>query len=163
MIKAVTSDEDIKITADLAHKIWNQHYIPIIGKKQVDYMVDKFQSVAAIEGQLKNGYSYFLIYFSGTPCGYMALVPEEKSKKLMISKIYVDSDLRGQNLGSELLNFALKFGQDNKFKTLWLTVNKNNFNSISWYEKRGFTKKEKVVMDIGNGFVMDDFIMQRDL
>ena len=144
MIKAVTSDEDIQLTAKLAHKIWNQHYIPIIGKAQVDYMVEKFQSSEAIESQLKKGYNYFIIYFSDLPCGYLALVPNREEKKLMVSKIYIDKDFRGQNLGSELLGFALKFVKENCLDTLWLTVNKNNSASISWYEKRGFVKKEKI-------------------
>lgn len=126
-------------------------------------MVDKFQSAEAIEVQLKKGYNYFLIYFAGLPCGYLALVPDDLEKKLMISKIYVDKDFRGQNLGSDLLEFAIKFAKENKLNKVWLTVNKNNTVSMDWYEKRGFRKVKKVEIDIGNGFIMDDYIMERDI
>ncbi|WP_455169521.1 GNAT family N-acetyltransferase [Aegicerativicinus sediminis] len=163
MIKAVTSNQDIEITAKLAHKIWNQHYVPIIGKAQVDYMVEKFQSVEAIKDQLDNDFKYFLIYFSETPCGYLALISNTEEKKLMISKIYIDKGFRGKNLGSELLEFAINYGKDHSLKAIWLTVNKDNYHSIKWYETRGFRKEKKVEIDIGNGFIMDDYIMEKTI
>ena len=160
MIKLVKSASEIEITAQLANKIWNQHYIPIIGQAQVDYMVDKFQSVPAITEQITKGYRYFISYHQNTPVGYMALVANEVEKKLMISKIYIDTEFRGLNLGSGLLNFAIQEAKNKSYKLIWLTVNKNNSNSIKWYEKRGFNIKEKIVMDIGNGYVMDDYLME---
>lgn len=159
MIKPVITSSEIETTAQLAHKIWNQHYISIIGQDQVDYMVEKFQSVQAISDQFKKGYEYFLSYYQEKPSGYMALVADEKEKKIMISKIYVDIKFRGLKLGSELLNFAIQKAKEKGCNLLWLTVNKNNSDSIRWYEKRGFKVKEKIVMDIGHGFVMDDYVM----
>lgn len=161
MIKPVITPSETKIAAKLAHKIWNQHYIPLIGKAQVDYMVEKFQSVEAISEQIEKRYEYFLSYHKELPRGYLALVTNEEEKKMMISKIYIDAEFRGLNLGTELLNFAVQEAKNKGCKILWLTVNKNNFNSIKWYEKRGFEIKEKIEMDIGNGFVMDDYIMEK--
>ena len=163
MIKPVITSSEIETTAQLAHKIWNQHYISIIGQDQVDYMVEKFQSVQAILEQFKKGHEYFLSYYQEKPSGYMALVADEKEKKLMISKIYVDIKFRGLKLGSELLNFAIQKAEEKEYDKLWLTVNKNNSKSIKWYEKRGFKVKEKIVMDIGHGFVMDDYVMEMTL
>ena len=163
MIKAVITPSETEIAAKLAHKIWNQHYVNIIGQLQVDYMVEKFQSVEAISEQIKKGYAYFLSYHKELPCGYLALVANEEEKKLMISKIYVDAEFRGLNLGTELLDFSVQKAKENGYKLLWLTVNKNNSNSIQWYEKRGFEIKEKIEMDIGNGFVMDDYVMEKIL
>ena len=160
MIKSVSTSEDLQTTAQLAHKIWNQHYKPIIGQDQVNYMVDKFQSVSAITKQLKEGYQYFLIEYQSEPCGYLALVPNKSENKLMISKIYVDIDYRGLSLGKKLLEFTIKKAKTKGFKTIWLTVNKNNTNAIKWYDKKGFKIKEEIVMDIGNGFVMDDYLLE---
>jgi len=163
VITAVTNQEAIKTTAALAHKIWNQHYVPIIGQAQVDYMVGKFQSEEAIEEQLNKGYRYFLIHHEELACGYLALVPDAENHRLMISKIYVDAQFRGLHLGSKLLDFAVEEGLKGTFTTLWLTVNKHNSNSIAWYKKRGFAIKEALVMDIGNGYVMDDYVMELPL
>lgn len=163
MIKQVTSKADIKIVAILAHKIWNQHYVPIIGKEQVDYMVAKFQSEEAITNQLQEGYQYFLIEHKNMPSGYLALVPDTSNKKMMISKIYVDRDYRGLQLGSKLLKFTIEKAKTENFKTVWLTVNKNNVNSIQWYQKKEFEIKDKIVIDIGNGFIMDDYLLEKSV
>ncbi|PNQ72268.1 GNAT family N-acetyltransferase [Hanstruepera neustonica] len=161
MIKTVTSKSAIKITAQLAHSIWNQHYVPIIGQDQVDYMIEKFQSETAITQQIQEGYQYFMIEHQSRPCGYLALVPNPVEGKIMISKIYVDSHYRGLGLGLALLDFTVKKAQNEGFKTIWLTVNKYNTHSIQWYEKQGFQIKEKVEFDIGNGFIMDDYLLEK--
>ncbi|WP_104734267.1 GNAT family N-acetyltransferase [Hanstruepera ponticola] len=160
MIKPVISKADIKLTTQLAHKIWNQHYEPIIGQDQVNYMVHKFQSESAITKQLEDGYLYFLIEHQSKPCGYLALVPHESENKLMINKIYVDIDYRGLSLGTKLLEFTIKKAKTESFRTIWLTVNKYNTNSIKWYEKKGFRIKKEIVMDIGNGYIMDDYLLE---
>lgn len=160
MIEKVTSKALIEITAQLAHKIWNQHYVPIIGQDQVDYMLGKFQDFEAISNQIKNGYEYFVIFNQNIPSGYLALVPNQNDKKLMISKIYVDSDFRGLGLGSKLMEFTLETAKEGTFECIWLTVNKNNIKTIEWYKSKGFIIKQKIEMDIGNGFIMDDYLME---
>ncbi len=163
MIHKVTNTNDIEITAQLAHKIWNDHYVPIIGQHQVDYMLDKFQSFNAISNQLKNGYEYFLISENNKPIGYLGLVSSNESKKMMISKIYVDQNARGAGYGKQLIDFTIKLAKEKGMETIWLTVNKNNSNSIKWYQKLNFKIKNEVEMDIGNGFIMDDFVMELHL
>lgn len=161
MIKPVNSPADVKLTAHLAHKIWNQHYVAIIGQNQVDYMLEKFQDFEAISNQIENGYEYFMVYHQEKACGYLALVPNLKDENMMISKIYVLSDFRGLGLGSQLLKFAIEKAKNNTCKSLWLTVNRNNSKSINWYENKGFKIKEDLKIDIGNGFVMDDYRMEK--
>ena len=61
------TDSEIQNIATLAEEIWNQHFVPIIGKAQVDYMVEKFQSYPALKSQIENdGYEYYQIYSSHT-------------------------------------------------------------------------------------------------
>ncbi len=163
MIKAVLTSKAIETVAFLAHKIWNQHYVPIIGQQQVDYMLDKFQDEEAIKHQIENGHEYFMIEHQKKTCGYLALVPNNDDKKMMISKIYIDSDFRNLNLGSQLMEFSIKEARNRNFYLIWLTVNINNSKSIKWYQKRGFTIKENIKIDIGNGFVMDDYLMELPL
>jgi len=160
LIKQVSSSEDIQTVAKLAFNIWNQHYAPIIGQEQVDYMLDKFQNEEAISNQIENGYEYFIVYHQENPCGYLALVPNTNEKKMMISKIYVDSQYRGLNLGSQLLDFTIEETKKRRLKYIWLTVNKNNSKSIKWYQNRRFLNKGNIEIDIGNGFVMDDYLME---
>jgi len=48
-------------------------------------------------------------------------------------------------------------------KIIMLTVNKNNTNAIRTYEKLGFINVGPVVKDIGNGFIMDDYQMTKQI
>ncbi|PCH49274.1 MAG: GNAT family N-acetyltransferase [Flavobacteriaceae bacterium] len=163
MIRKVATTFDIEITAQLAHKIWNAHYVPIIGQSQVNYMLDKFQNFNAINNQIKNGYEYFLIFTSEKAVGYLCLVTDNSLKKLMISKIYIEKDVRGSGFGMQLIDFTNKLAKKKGMKTIWLTVNKNNSNSIEWYEKLNFKIVKEVKMDIGNNYVMDDFVLELQL
>jgi ribosomal protein S18 acetylase RimI-like enzyme len=48
-------------------------------------------------------------------------------------------------------------------RTLILNVNKQNTQAIRAYEKHGFATRSAVVVDIGNGYAMDDYVMARPL
>lgn len=160
MIQRVTKTTEIQTVEKLANKIWNSHYVPIIGQNQVDYMLEKFQSFNAIKEQINNNYEYFLIFKNKKAVGYLCLLPDNLSKKIMISKIYINENNRGSGFGKQLIDFTINLAQNRKIKTIWLTVNKNNNNSINWYKKLNFKITEKVEMDIGNGYVMDDYVME---
>ena len=158
-IKLVATATEIAEVAGLAKTIWNEHYVPIIGQAQVDYMVEKFQTAAAISGQIENeGYQYFLITATGKSVGYIGLV--EKNNELFLSKIYILGSERGKGLGRAGMDYLVKKGKAGGLEFITLTVNKHNLNSIKAYEKMGFEKYGEVVSDIGSGYVMDDFLMR---
>lgn len=163
LITPVLTQSDIDTTAALAHKIWIQHYVPIIGQAQVDYMLEKFQNVEAFSQQVKEGYRYYLSSHNNSCCGYLALVVNRSEHKLMVSKIYMDADFRGLGLGLEMMDFAFKEAKNENCHVVWLTVNRNNAKSIDWYKKYGFAIVEEVKIDIGNGFYMDDFVMEKSI
>ena len=158
---SVTSSHQLKTIEELASIIWNEHYIPIIGKAQVDYMLNKFQNVESMSQQIKVGYSYFTINYEGIAVGYLAYKIE--SSDLFLSKIYILKEYRGKGFGRKAMLFITNQALNNNCKSISLTVNKNNTNSINAYQKVGFNKVEELVIDIGNGFVMDDFKMVKDL
>ncbi|MDJ0644683.1 MAG: GNAT family N-acetyltransferase [Flavobacteriaceae bacterium] len=160
MIVKVLNPEQVKTTAEIAHTIWNHHYVPIIGQDQVDYMLEHLQSERAISEQIESGYEYYLIYQEKTPVGYLSLRPNYPEGKIMISKIYIDATTQGKGYGYELLEFVKKLTLKRSFKSVWLTVNRHNSNTINWYQKRGFEVIGEKKLDIGNGFVMDDLVME---
>lgn len=157
----VHTEAQIAETARLAGEIWRQHYTPIIGQAQVDYMLKKFQSEAAIAAQIADGYEYYLLADEGESAGYLAVVPDPPQSALLLSKIYVLDAKRGCGYGRKMLLFAEELCRQRQLKTLWLTVNKNNSNSIAWYMQMGFANAGPIVQDIGNGFVMDDYRMEK--
>ncbi|WP_236778441.1 GNAT family N-acetyltransferase [Pseudalgibacter alginicilyticus] len=160
-IKAASSILDYIQIEALANTIWYEHYRPIIGENQVNYMLEKFQSVSAIKEQIDNGFEYFIVIFDKKPVGYMAV--KQEPEFLFLSKIYILNNHRGKNLGRKMLCFIEENAKNKNLKNIRLTVNINNTNSIKAYEKWGFQKSGTLVTDIGNGFVMDDFEMIKTL
>jgi diamine N-acetyltransferase len=154
----IKSPEQIAALAVLAREIWMQHYPPIIGAAQVDYMLEKFQSVEAIARQIAaEGYEYY----RAAGAGYLALVPDWAKKSVLLSKIYVREERRGTGLGRAMLEFAEARCAELGCGELWLTVNRRNAGSIAFYERMGFRKTNELVTDIGNGYVMDDWRMAK--
>lgn len=157
----VSTHQELKLTEALAKEIWTHHYTPIIGKAQVEYMLRKFQTSEAIREQIDGGYEYYLIYKDKTAVGYFSTLAESPS--LFLSKIYVKAELRGQGIGKSAMEFIEKQARQKGLTAIRLTVNKHNRSSIEAYLKMGFKKTRELVIDIGGGFVMDDYEMVKEL
>jgi len=159
----VETPQAIETVAALARDIWTRHYTPIIGVAQVAYMLEKFQSAPAIQAQIASGYEYYLVTEATVPAGYLALVPNLSEGRMMLSKLYILPERQGQGLGKAAMAFAIRRCADLGLRKLWLTVNKRNDRTIAFYTSAGFVRVEAVATDIGGGFVMDDYIMARDV
>lgn len=158
IIKVTTSDQ-VDLVAGLAKTIWNEHYVPIIGQTQVDYMLGKYQTTKAITAQLElEGNNYYLIQADYRAVGYIGSI--EKHNELFLSKLYVLKSERGKGLGRMALDFLKGKCREIGAPYITLTVNKHNENTISAYEKLGFENYGEVISDIGSGYVMDDFLMR---
>ncbi len=177
MFEKVVSPNQIAQTAQLAQEIWTQYYTPFLPKGQVPYMLQKFQSASAIATQIKTGHNYFLLRLNGSnpdrvwnpvrvndvvekePIGYLDFY--QKDDLVFISKIYIKAQFRGSGIGAAALAFIRESAKKIGAKKLQLTVNKYNTGAIKAYEKNGFKNVEALVIDIGNGFVMDDFVFEK--
>jgi RimJ/RimL family protein N-acetyltransferase len=160
VIIEVNNENQIDIVESLAREIWTEHYTPIIGKDQVEYMLDKFQSKDAISHQIESeGFLYFLIEEEGKYIGYLGV--QAKGLELFLSKIYVHASNRGKGFGKKAIQFLENLANKLHLNKISLTVNKNNIKSIKAYEKMGFKNLGPVVQDIGSGFIMDDFKMEK--
>ena len=157
--KAATSARELLQIEKMAHTIWHEHYTPIIGVEQVVYMLDKFQSVACMAEQIKSGYQYFLINQTKTPVGYLSFI--KRGEELFLSKVYILKSARWLGIGKTAFKFIETKATEYHCKKISLTVNRNNHNSIKAYESAGFQNTGELVQDIGHGFVMDDYSMEK--
>ena len=155
----VIADEHIDTIVKLAHETWNEYYPVIITQSQIDYMLDKYQSKSAIHKQLEQGALYYVAYLEAIPAGYFSLIPQ-RDKQVQLSKFYLLKKYRGRGYASEMFRFIVDVMRQQQLTRIWLTVNKNNSRAIAVYQAIGFVKTNSLVMDIGNGFVMDDFRME---
>lgn len=162
MFKQVTSQADIDQVVQLAQIIWTEHYTPIIGKEQVDYMLTNFHSKTEISNQIsQQNYHFYLIINNDKPVGYCGF--QLQDSELFLSKLYVLSSERGQGLGKQATNFIIQTARDNHKSKVFLTVNKYNTGSINAYYKIGFNKVKELCVDIGGGYVMDDYQLELTL
>lgn len=152
----------IKIVVTLAYEIWNEHYVPLIGQEQVDYMLRQIQSAGAIAGHIKDGYRYFLIKYGNDCAGYVAVLAEPSRCRMYLSKLYVKKSFRGRGIARAAITFIEELCLENKLSTIWLNVNRHN-PSVKAYKRMGFKKTGVMVTDIGNDFVMDDFKMEKKM
>jgi ribosomal protein S18 acetylase RimI-like enzyme len=156
-IKEANKTDEFETIEKLADTIWREHYIPIVGKPQIDYMLEKFQSVRAMKRQVANGFEYYTVSYEELPVGYLSIKTE--IEYLFLSKIYVLKAYRGKGIGKIMMDFIEDKAKTYNLNKIRLTVNKYNTNSIKAYEKMGFKNVGELVQDIGHGFVMDDFEM----
>lgn len=157
-IEQITNNDKLKIAAALADEIWHEHFTPIIGSAQVEYMLKKFQSYDAMRCQIDSeGYTYYLFKKDGEYVGYSGVAVH--GDRLFLSKLYVRAENRGQKISSAAIAHYKALCREKNLRAIYLTVNKYNF-AYDVYKSLGFKTIDSVVTDIGEGFVMDDYIME---
>jgi ribosomal protein S18 acetylase RimI-like enzyme len=162
----VRSPEQLAVVVELAREIWYEYYVSLIGRAQVDYMVAKFQSAEAMAGQIREGYEYFLVRRAGDPegmpcIGYCA-IQEQPGRRMFLSKFYLHHAARGSGTGRRCMELIEGLARERGVGLLWLTVNKGN-PAVQAYQRLGFRIVADLIMDIGGGFVMDDYRMEKQL
>jgi ribosomal protein S18 acetylase RimI-like enzyme len=155
MFQKVNTPDQIVMTEYLAREIWNEHYINIVDKGQIDYMLAKFQSAEAIAQQLSEGYEYYLFTEGSQPVGYFG-IQAQADGTLYLSKLYLHKDSRGKGYARQAFEKIIAIAKENKLSQIWLTVNIHNKETIAVYNRLGMTLLRTQIADIGNGYVMDD-------
>ena len=156
-IKKIEENE-IPILSSLATEIVREHFDPIIGKAQNDYMLEKFQSISAIKEQFHKGYLYYWVKYDNKNAGFLGFYPIEN--KLYLSKFYLEREYRGKNISRKMFEFIVNYAKQKKLISIYLNVNKNNEIPIKVYEHLGFVIIREEKNDIGNGYYMDDFVFE---
>lgn len=161
IIRRVNNHELIDIIELLASKIWHEFYSPELGRESVQYMLNMFQSGEAIRNQLNNGMKYYLIQDNDNYLGYFGIEILEDS--CFLSKLYIQAENRRRGLGRQAIQLIETLAKEHKISKIVLKVYRNNSGAIKAYRKYGFDIVEPVSQDIGNGVVLEDYIMQKEL
>jgi ribosomal protein S18 acetylase RimI-like enzyme len=156
-------EEDLPTITDLANRIWPTTYSEYLSAEQITYMLGKMYSRGELLHQLSQGHEFLIADALNEPvgfAGYSLIDPENFIYKL--HKIYVLQKMQGQGVGRILLDEVITIAKKHDAKTLQLNVNRNN-KALNFYESAGFSIKETVDLDIGNGFFMNDYVMEKEL
>jgi ribosomal protein S18 acetylase RimI-like enzyme len=149
--------------AEIAAPIWHEHYTPIIGTVQIEYMLKNMYSTDALIKQNSEGQIFYFITENETEIGFIA-ISKKSEGQWFLHKFYIDIDYQNLSIGSKVIDeivSLIKAGDTSKNIEIRLTVNRNNFKSINFYFKHGYTIESVADFDIGNGFFMNDFIMKK--
>jgi ribosomal protein S18 acetylase RimI-like enzyme len=162
-IVAATED-DLDAVASLAGVVWRQHYPGIITHEQIEYMLANGYSRPVLSTFISgDGSGLELARVGDRLIGFAAYRRNDAPDELKVEKLYIHQDYQGHGVGSRLIDKIEREGRAQGCSTLVLNVNKNNVRAIRAYEKNGFAIREATVVDIGGGFVMDDYIMAKSL
>jgi GNAT superfamily N-acetyltransferase len=159
---APVTEGDLPNIAALAGVIWRAHYPGVISHEQIEYMLNRMYNLDVMRGELRNGISYDCLLADDTPMAFASYGPSSATE-LKLYKLYVHPDRQRHGLGTCLLRHVENVARARGFKVLALTVNKANAKAISAYQKNGFAIRDAIVVDIGGGFVMDDYVMAKAL
>ncbi len=159
-LKRVHKERDILLVSTLAHEIWREYYPAVVSSDQVEYMLEKFQSPAAIKDAIAQGYEYYLVRAGVMPVGYVGIHPHDPPGKLFLSKYYMLAEYRGKGYGRDVMEELTQLARGMRARAIWLTVNKKN-TTVEKYRKLGFEIVDEMAADIGGGYVMNDYIMEK--
>jgi ribosomal protein S18 acetylase RimI-like enzyme len=160
MKMTVCNKEQLSIVRDLAYTIWPSSYGKILSEAQLDYMLDTFYSIGNLQKQMDVGQVFELVVENNNFIGFVSYEFNCKQTELLkLHKIYLLPETQGKGFGKSMIDEVIIIAKSNNQKGIYLNVNKYNIAKF-FYEKVGFTIVKEEVIDIGNGFVMDDYVME---
>lgn len=156
--------EDISTLREIANFAWVETYKNILSPEQYEYMLDMMYSDEALKSQMENGHHFLLIQqSSGENLGFVSYELNYKdSIKTKIHKLYVLPNQHGKGLGRQLINKVetLAIANDNDA----VTLNMNRYNvALDFYKKVGFNIIGEEDIDVGRGYLMEDYIFEKKL
>jgi RsiW-degrading membrane proteinase PrsW (M82 family)/ribosomal protein S18 acetylase RimI-like enzyme len=155
------SEKDIPLIRSLAQQIWPETYAAILSRKQVDYMMEMMYSANAIREQMQKNHQFVIVYNTGIPVGFAAY-GEAEPNAYKLHKIYVLPSQQGKGTGKFVIEQIINDIKPKGATILRLNVNRYN-KAKSFYEKLGFVVERTEDIDIGGGYFMNDYVMEKKL
>lgn len=160
----LNTPEKLQIIRDIAGDVWPKTFADILSPAQIVYMMQMMYAPEVMKKELDDGYHFVVIKINGCPEGYFSWSPcPAAPATAKLHKLYLRQNFHGQGIGSSMLKEVENRVKAAEFHHLRLNVNKYNQRARKAYFRNGFTDIEAVKIDIGNGFIMDDFVMEKTL
>ena len=159
MLREITENE-VEIIRQLAYEIWPYAYSSILSKNQIDYMLEKMYNFSILKKQLQSGQRCFVYEMDNKPIGFVCFeVNTPEAGSMRIHKLYVLSHLQGGGYGRELIEAVKNEAILLRLNVLNLNVNRFN-TAVKFYQYLGFKIMREENIDIGNGYLMEDYVME---
>ena len=162
------SEKDVKTIQNIVSRAWYVAYGDILSQKQSEYMLDMMYSRESLLKQMRSKQSFAIIYdlgdmnsepigFVSFECGY-----QNSNETVKIHKLYLLPEVKGRGLGELLIRYVEQEARKLNLNTISLNMNKFN-PSFGFYKHLGFIKVKEENIDIGNGFIMEDYVLEKQL
>lgn len=160
MTISIAQKSQLFIIKELAYTIWPVAYGEILSKEQLDYMLDLIYDVESLEKQVDKNHVFLLVEDNNQFIGFASYeLNFENSNKTKIQKLYVLPEIQGKGIGKHLIDYIKQIAID--ANNVGLILNVNRFNKAKdFYLKYGFEITKEIKIDIGNNYIMDDYIME---
>lgn len=155
------SQEDIPLIRELTFKVWPQTYAAIISPQQIDYMLEMMYSETSLQKQMGEGIQFILVYDEEAPVGFAAY-QQIQPGVYKLHKIYILTSQQGKGTGKFVIDHITHDIKQKGAGALQLQVNRHN-KARNFYEKLGFTVIKEADFDIGNGYFMNDYVMEKKI
>ena len=163
IIRQLPKEELTKVQS-IAHRTWPSTFANILSPEQIDYMLNWMYDLKMLESQLEKGHTFLLAEEDGKELGFAGFeLNYAEGPKAKLHKIYLLPEAQGKGAGKALILEVADRARKANQKSLLLNVNKYNQRAIDFYLRMGFQEIYKEVIDIGNGYVMDDVVMELNL
>lgn len=152
----------------IAHATWPSAYGGILSPEQIDYMLAMMYTSEAITSQVASGQSFYVLetmdmkLLEKQIVGYVSQELDYQPGTTKIHKLYALPGVQGRGYGRIMVDHVTAFARAAGQQKLRLDVNYKN-RAIGFYEKLGFGKIERFNADIGNGYMMEDWVMELSL
>ncbi|MNK59039.1 Acetyltransferase (GNAT) family protein [compost metagenome] len=155
---------DISTIQKITNITWPITYGEILSQSQLDYMLGLFYSNEALAKQIENKEQlFYLILDSESTIGFIGIEHHYKNEAITkIHKIYLLPETQGKGYGKKVFDFIERLALENDSKQLSLNVNRFN-TALNFYKKLGFEIKETVDIEIGNGYLMEDYVLGKTI
>ena len=162
-IKAATVD-DLPAIRDLAGVIWRAYYPAVVTREQIEYMLGRMYDLNTLRDEVQTQSIRFdRMFLADALVGFAAYGPLPEPGTWKLHKLYLLPEHHGCGLGSQLLRHCEAQSRALGAHRMLLNVNKRNTRALAAYQRNGWVVAESVCVDIGSGFVMDDFVMSKKL
>ena len=152
--------ENIPLIKEIAEKSWRKHYPGILSNEQIEYMLEQMYSETELKNHFENpNYHYYLLSDNENFLGIMGFENHYQKDTTKLHRIYLLEEAKGKGLGKDALQFLKEQAKNSDDERIILNVNKQN-PSYYFYVSQGFKVYEEGVFEIGNGYVMDDYLME---
>ncbi|MDE3124073.1 MAG: GNAT family N-acetyltransferase [Bacteroidota bacterium] len=150
--------EDVALIQQIAYSTWPIAYGNILSKQQINYMLTLMYNQDELLRQITHGYCYLIAEKNGKSLGFAAYNALTVTQ-FKLQKLYMLPEAQGMGIGKALLQKVMNQAKLQGAELLLLNVNRHN-NAIAFYAKMGFQITKEEDNDIGNGFFMNDYVMQ---